>query len=174
MERKVKERFVAELQKKLEATKFAVLADYSGMNVQQITALRNELRKADGEMKVVKNNLLSIAIRNTVFSSLDDYLEYPRALILNHGDVVETAKALVEFAKKNAKLDIKVGIMDGKLLTKEQISELSKLPSREVLLAKLLSVMVGAQTNLVGVLSAVPRSFVQVLEAYRVKKENEN
>jgi large subunit ribosomal protein L10 len=81
---------------------------------------------------------------------------------------------LVEFAKKNAQLEIVAGVLEGKMLSVEQINALAELPSREVLLGKLLSVLVGAQTSLVNVLSAVPRGLVQVLEAYRVKKENDN
>jgi large subunit ribosomal protein L10 len=93
---------------------------------------------------------------------------------MSFGDVVDPTKALVEFARKNEKLEIVTGALNGKVLTREELKVLAELPSREVLLAKLLSVMVGAQTQLVTVLSGVQRSFVQVLESYRLKKENEN
>ncbi|MDO9515961.1 MAG: 50S ribosomal protein L10 [Syntrophales bacterium] len=172
MNKSAKERIVAELHEKLKDVKMAVLADYSGIKVKDITDLRNELRKAESELKVVKNNLLSIALKDTEFLPLDDHLKGPRALMMNFGDVVEPTKILVEFAKKNDKLEIWAGVLDGKLLSREQISALAELPSREVLLGKLLSVMVGAQTQLVTVLSAVPRGLVQVLEAHRLNKEN--
>lgn len=174
MDRSRKEQVVAELQEKLKDVKLAILADYSGLNVKKITELRNELRKSDAEIRVIKNTLFKLASKDLEFSLFDNHLKGPLALVMNFGDVVEPTKVLVDFAKKNAELELKVGVMNGAFLTKEQIQTLSELPSREVLLGKLLSVMVGAQTSLVTVLSGVPRQFVQILEAYRVKKEKEN
>ena len=174
MDRSTKKEVVKELHEKLKSVKLAVLADYSSMDVAQMTDLRNRLRDFNSEMKVVKNNLLKIALKDTDFELLDDHIKDPRALIMNFGDVVEPTKALVEFAKKNDNLEIISGVLDGKVLTGEELKVLAELPSREVLLAKLLSVMVGAQTQFVTVLSGVQRSFVQVLESYRVQKEKEN
>ncbi len=174
MDRKTKENVVAELHEKLKDVKLAVLANYSGMSVGKITALRNELRKSGTEMTVIKNTLLRIASKDTEFVALDEYLKGPLAIILNYGDVVESTKALVDFAKKNAELDIKAGLVGGKLLSKDQINTLADLPSREVLLGKLLSVMLGVQTGLVSVLSGVPRSLVQVLGAYQEKKAEQH
>lgn len=171
MNRSTKERVVTELHKKLKDVNLLILADYSGIKVKDITDLRNGLRKADSELKVVKNNLLSIALKNTEFALLDNYLKGPRALMMNFGDVVEPTRILVEFAKKNDRLEIEAGVLDGTLLSREQILALAALPSRDILLGKFLSVLVGVQTQLVTVLSAVPRGFVQVLEAHRVKKE---
>ena len=172
MDRSTKERVVSELHDKLKDTKLAILADYSGMSVLQITELRNQLRGSDSEVKVVKNNLLRIATKETDYSVLDDHLTGPLALIMNFGDVVEPTKALVGFAKKNEALEIKVGVLDGKLLTRQEIAVLSELPSRDVLLAKLLSTMVRVQTQFVHVLAEVPGKFVRVLDAYRAQKEN--
>jgi len=172
LDRSTKERVVSELHDKLKDTKLAILADYSGMNVVQITELRNELRGRDSEMKVVKNNLLRIASKDTDFSSLDDYLAGPLAIIMNFGDVIEPTKVLVGFAKKNAALEVKVGILDGRLLTREEINTLAELPSREILLGKLLSTMVGVQAQFVNVLAEVPGKFVRTLDVYRAQKEN--
>lgn len=172
MDRKTKEQVAAELHKKLKAAKLTVLAGYSGMDVEKMTALRNSLRKTDTELRVIKNTLFRIASKDTSVNILDKHLKGPLVMALNCGDVVEPSKILVEFAKKNAELEIKLGVLDGKLLTKDQISALAELPSREVLIAKLLSVMVGAQTSLVSVLNAVPRGLVNVLDAYRKKKES--
>ncbi len=171
MNRSEKESVVADLHEKLKDVKMAVLAGYSGLKVKEITDLRNQLRKADSELKVVKNNLLSIALKDTSSLPLDEHLKGPKALMMNFGDVVEPAKILVEFAKKNAKLEIEAGVLNGTILSKDEIKILSELPSREVLLGKLLSVLLGVQTQMVTVLSGVPRGFVQVLEAYRQKKE---
>jgi large subunit ribosomal protein L10 len=174
LDRKTKEQVVTDLHEKLKAFKLAVLATYSGLDVEKLTLLRNSLRKSDTEVKVIKNTLLRLASQGTDLSVVQDYLKGPLALILASKDVVEPSKILVEFAKKNAQLELRAGVLDGKILTPEQLGALALLPSREILLGKLLSVMVGVQGGFVNVLSAVPRSLVQVLNAYREKKESEN
>jgi len=173
LDRAAKENMVAELHEKLKAAKIAILAGYTGMNVAKLTDLRNELRKADSEMRVIKNTLMRIASQGTDYDKLEEHLKGPLALIMNFGDVVEPAKVMAAFAKKNAELDIKVGVLQGKILTREQLAALAALPGREILLGQLLSVMVGVQTGLVNVLAGVPRKLVQTLAAYRMKKEQE-
>ncbi len=171
MDRKTKEIVANELHEKLRDFNLAVLAHYSGLNVEKLTALRIALRKADTELRVVKNTLLRIASKDTHLSLMQDHFKGSLAIALNRSDVVESAKVLVDFARKNAELEIKAGMLKGKVISRDQLSALAALPSREILLGKLLSVFVGVQTGLVNVLSAVPRSFVQVLDAYRAKKE---
>ncbi|MEI6315690.1 MAG: 50S ribosomal protein L10, partial [Syntrophus sp. (in: bacteria)] len=121
---------------------------------------------------VIKNTLLRIAAQGTDFSAMNEYVKGPLALIMTDGEVVEPIKLLVEFAKKNAELEIKAAMLAGKVLSSEQINVVATLPSREVLLSRLLSVLIGVPTGLVSVLSAVPRGMVQVLDAYRTKKES--
>ena len=174
MDRRTKEKVVAELNELLKDIRLAVLTGYTGMNVEKMNALRNNLRKSGTELRVLKNTLFGIASKGTDFSKLEEHFKGPLAIALNRGDVIAPAKLLVEFAKKNAELEVRVGMLSGKLLSKDQLSSLADLPSREVLLGKLLSVMVGVQTSLVTVLSGVPRSFVCVLDAYRAKKEAGN
>ncbi|MFB3926262.1 MAG: 50S ribosomal protein L10 [Syntrophales bacterium] len=174
MDRDTKKEVVAELHGKLKDAKLAILADYSGMSVAKITALRNELRKTGTEFRVVKNTLLKIASENTRFSNIENHLKGPLAIAVNSGDVVEPAKVLVDYARKNSELEIKFGVLEGKFLDKAQIDALSELPGKEVLIAKLLSVFVGAQAGLVTVLNGVPRGFVQALNAYRMKKEKQS
>lgn len=171
MDRKTKELVASELHEKLKDFNLAVLAHYSGLNVGELTALRISLRKADTELKVVKNSLLRIASKDTPLSLLQDHFKGPLAIALSRSDVVESAKVLIDFARKNAELEIEAGILNGKVINRDQISALAALPPREILLGKLLSVFVGVQTGLVNVLSAVPRGFVQVLDAYRAKKQ---
>ncbi len=174
MDRRTKEQVAAALHEKLKDFNLAVLTGYSGMDVAKMTALRVALRKSNAELKVVKNSLLTIASRETDFSALEGQFKGPLAVAIAHGDVVETTKALVDFAKKNANLEIKAAMLNGKILTKEQLAVLAELPSREVLIGKLLSLMIGVQTSFVTVLSGVPRNFVQVLDAYRQKKAAAN
>jgi len=174
LDRRTKEQVAAELHEKLKDFKLAVLTGYSGMDVAKMTALRVALRKSNAELRVVKNSLLAIASRETDFHALEGQFKGPLAVAIARGDVVETTKALVDFAKKNATLEIKAAMLSGKVLSKEQLTTLAELPSREVLIGKLLSLMIGVQTSLVTVLSGVPRNFVQVLDAYRQKKASTN
>jgi large subunit ribosomal protein L10 len=174
LDRRTKEQIVSELQGKLKEAKLGVLTSFSGMNVAKMEVLRNALRKSNAELKVVKNTLLGIASKETDFSILADHFKWPVAIVLSHKDPVGPTKVLIDFAKKNPELEIKVGVLDGKLLTKSDISALAELPSREVLLAKLVSVMAAVPTAFVTVLSGVPRSFVQVLNAYCDKKKTLN
>jgi large subunit ribosomal protein L10 len=174
LDRKTKEQIVSELQKKLKEAKMGVLTSFSGMNVEKMEALRNELRKSNAEWKVVKNTLLRIASDGTDFSIMADHFKWPVAIALSYQDPVAPAKVLVEFAKKNPELEIKVGVLDQKLLTKNDLTVLAELPSREVLLGKLVSVMAAVPTSFVTVLSGVPRSFVLVLNAVSEKKQTLN
>jgi len=100
LDRKTKEAMVAELHDKLKDVKLAVLADYSGMTVAKMEALRNGLRKTGAEMRVIKNTLLRIASKDTDFAALDGYLTGPVAVILNYGDIVESTKVLVDSTRK--------------------------------------------------------------------------
>jgi large subunit ribosomal protein L10 len=174
LDRRTKEQIVSELQEKLKEAKLGVLTSFSGMNVKKMEALRNALRKSNAELKVVKNTLLGIASKETDFSVLADHFKWPVAVVLSHKDPVGPTKVLVDFAKKNPELEIKVGVLDGKLLTRSDISALAELPSREILLGKLVSVMAAVPTSFVTVLSGVPRNFVQVLNAYCDKKKTLN
>ncbi|MEI7590306.1 MAG: 50S ribosomal protein L10 [Deltaproteobacteria bacterium] len=174
MDRGGKEKIVAEMHEKLQNAKLATLAEYRGLTVEKMSVLRNVLRKSDTQLQVIKNTLLRLATKGTPTEVLGSHLKGPLAIALNGTDAVGATKALVDFAKKNPEFDIKVAVLDGKLLSKDDLQSLSELPSREVLLSKLLSVMVGVQGSFVNVLAAVPRGCVQVIDAYRIKKEQEN
>lgn len=174
MDRRTKEQVVSELQLKLKEANLGILTSFSKMNVEKMEALRKALRKSNAELKVVKNTLLNIAAKDTAFSILADHFKWPIAVVLSYKDPVEPTKALIDFAKKNPELEIKVGVLDGKLLDKSDITSLAELPSREVLLGRLVSVMAAVPTSLVTVLSGVPRNFVQVLNAYCDKKQTTN
>jgi len=165
-----KEQLVSELAAKLAKTKATFLADYRGLTVEQVNTLRTQLRGAGAEYRVVKNTLLRLASRGTSSECLDPMLEGPTAIAIAPGDPVAVAKVLADFAKANAKFELKGGALDGKALSVNDVKALSDLPSREVLLARLLGSLNAPATNFVGVLAAVPRSFVQVLAAVKDKK----
>ncbi len=167
---KNKEQLVAELSEKLKNSKAAFLANYRGITVEQTNELRGKLRAAGVEYRVVKNTLLSLACKGTDFECLQEHLTGPTALALALEDPVQPAKVLFEFAKDSKVFELKSGALDGNILSVGDIEALSKLPSREVLLGKMLGSMSAPTTNFVGVLAAVPRSLVQVLGAIQQQK----
>jgi large subunit ribosomal protein L10 len=167
-----KQQVVTELHDKLKRAKAVFLADFRGMNVEKATGLRDELRKADVEYKVVKNTLLDLASRETDKEALSSQYVGPTAIALSYDDPVSAAKVLSRFAKESqAIFRLKAGVLSGKLISVAEIQALADLPSREVLLAKMLGSMNAPATNFVGVLAAVPGSFVRVLNAIKMQKE---
>lgn len=170
MNRNSKEQVVAELAEKLKVAKASFLADYRGLTVDEVNDLRGKLREAGVEYRVVKNTLLRLAARDTGAACLDEHLAGPTAIAIAGDDPVAPAKILSDYAKANSKFELKVGALDGKLLSLDEIKALSDLPSREVLLAKMLGSINAPVSNFVGVLAAVPRSLVQVLAAIQDKK----
>lgn len=167
-----KQQVVAEMHEKLVRAKAVFLADFRGMNVGKATQLRDELRKASVEYKVVKNTLLDLASRDTDKESLQAHFTGPTAVALSYDDPVAAAKVLSRFAKEQAAaFKLKAGVLTGKPITVADIQALADLPSREVLLAKLLGSMQAPTSNFVGVLAAVPGSFVRALNAIRIQKE---
>jgi len=160
------------MHEKLKRAKAVFLADFRGMNVEKATTLRNELRAAAVEYKVFKNSLLELASKETDFECLQPHLAGPTAVAISYDDPVSAAKVLSKFAKvPQGAFVLKAGVLSGKLLDVAQIQALADLPSREVLLAKMLGSMQAPATNFVGVLAAIPGSFVRVLDAIRVQKE---
>ncbi len=172
MNKENKQQVVTELHDKLLRAKAIFLADFRGMDVGKATDLRNELRKASVEYKVVKNTLLDLASRDTDKEPLSSHYVGPTAIALSYDDPVSAAKVLSRFAKEQqATFKLKAGILSGKLISVADIQALADLPSREVLLAKLLGTIQAPTANFVGVLAAVPGSFVRLLGAIKAQKE---
>lgn len=166
-----KQELVTEMHERLGRAKAVFLADFRGMDVGKATTLRNELRSASVEYKVFKNTLLERASQGTDMECLSPYLTGPTAIAISYDDPVGAAKVLSKFAKDpQGKFVLKVGVLSGKLLDVKQIQALAELPSREVLLAKMLGSMQAPATNFVGVLAALPGSLVRALDAIRAQK----
>ena len=171
MNRDNKQELVTEMHERLTRAKAVFLADFRGMSVDKATTLRNELRSAAVEYKVFKNTLLDRAAQGTDMECLSPYLSGPTAIAISYDDPVSAAKVLSKFAKDpQGKFVLKVGVLSGKLLDVKQIQALAELPSREVLLAKMLGSMQAPATNFVGVLAALPGSLVRALDAIRAQK----
>jgi large subunit ribosomal protein L10 len=165
-----KQELVTEMHERLTRAKAVFLADFRGMSVEKATTLRNELRGASVEYKVFKNTLLDRAAQGTDMECLSPYLSGPTAIAISYDDPVSAAKVLSKFAKDpQGKFVLKVGVLSGKLLDIKQIQALAELPSREVLIAKMLGSMQAPATNFVGVLAALPGSLVRVLDAIRAQ-----
>lgn len=165
-----KEQVVAELAQKLALAQAAFIADYRGLNVGQVNKLRGELRGVAVDYQVAKNTLLKLAAKGTGAECLNAHLAGPTAIAIVKGDPVASAKVLADFAKTNAKFALKAGVLNGRLLSVADINALAELPSREVLLAKMLGSLNAPASNFVGVLAAIPRSLVQVLAAIQDQK----
>lgn len=166
-----KKAIVEDLHEKFSRSKVVIITNYKGLNVAAVNSLRRKLRDADVEYKVVKNTLLKRASEDTDAELIKDSFKESSAVAISYNDPVAPAKVLSEFAKENEKLEIKIGVMGGKVLDLNAIKSLSSLPSREVLLAQVLSAMNGVPTSLVSVLSAIPRQLLNVLQAIKDQRE---
>ena len=162
---------VDELSEKFAQSQVVIATDYKGLDVQTINTLRRQLREAGVHYRVVKNTLLVRASENNDVALIKDIFKGPTAVAYSFDDPVAPAKVLTDFAKKNEKLEIKAGVMGGKALDVAAIKALASLPSREELLAKLLSVFNGVPTQLVRLLNAVPQQALNVLVAIKDQKE---
>jgi large subunit ribosomal protein L10 len=161
---------VAELHEKFARAVSAVLADFRGLTVQEITDLRQQLREASLELAVVKNTLARLAVQETAFERLSPYLKGPTSVTLSYRDIVAPAKVLSAYVKKQPKLAVRAGLFEGEIVPAEKIAEIADLPPRDVLLAQALAVMQGPLAGLVGTLEGVLGSFVGTLQAIHDKK----
>jgi large subunit ribosomal protein L10 len=170
MARPEKEAMVQEIQERLSKAQGAVLADYRGLNAEEMTQLRREARNAQVEFKVLKNTLAILAAKALDMDDLVPYLNGPTAFAFGYEDPVAPAKVLGEFAKKNKNLEIKGGILEGAVLDPAGVESLADLPSREVLLAMVMRAMQGPLSGMVNVLQGNIRNLVYALEAVRKQK----
>ncbi len=168
-----KKQIVEELKERFAKSKVVIVTDYKGLNVGDMTTLRRKLREAQVEYQVVKNTLLRRAAEGTDAELIKDNFVGPSAIALSYDDPVAPAKVLTDFAKENDKLEIKVGVMNGKVMDLAAIKALSSLPSREQLLAQLLAAMHAVPTAFVTALSDIPRRMLNVLTAIKDQKEKE-
>ena len=166
-----KKQITEDLRQKFSKSKVVIVTDYKGLDVTTINSLRTKLRDIDVEYKVVKNTLLVRASVETDVALIKDIFTGPNAVALSYEDPIAPAKALTEFAEQHRALEIKIGIMDGKVLDPKAIKALAALPSREVLLGQLLSTFNGVAANFVRTLSAIPSQLLNVLEAIKNQKE---
>ena len=162
---------IAELNERLSRSQVTILADYKGLNVTAINDLRRKLREADIEFQVVKNTLLLRAAQDTDTALLKDYFKGPSAVALSYEDPVAPAKILAQFAKDHKELELKAGVMSGKVMDLADLKALAELPSKEVLLGQLVGVLNMVPTSFVRVLAEIPRQMLNVLNAIKDQEE---
>ena len=173
LERSKKEKVIAELHEKLGRASAAILTDYKGLTVAEITSLRDLLAAEKVEYQVVKNTLMRLACKQTDVSVLEPLLKGTCAVAIAFGDPAVPAKVIKKFSKSNEKLKVKAGSLGNRLINPDQILALADLPPKEELLAKMLGTLNAVPTGLVTVLSGVPRAFVGVLAAIQRQKEEQ-
>ncbi|OJV65732.1 MAG: 50S ribosomal protein L10 [Clostridiales bacterium 38-18] len=144
---------VEEIKEKFANAKSAVLVDYRGLTVEEVTELRTKFRQAGVEYKVYKNNLVKIAIKDTPFESLSQDLTGPNAIAFGIEDAVVPAKIIKDFAKGHKKLELKAGVVEGAYCNLEQITEIADLPSKEVLIGRFLGSVKAPVSNFAYFLS---------------------
>lgn len=149
-----KKQIVAELNEKINGATAGVLVDYKGLTVEEDTLLRRKLREAGVEYKVIKNTLINLALEGTGLEGLRDCLENPTAIALSNDDVV-AAKVIGDFAKENEKLEVKMGFLDGSVMSKDEVIALGKIPGKETLIAQLACGINSPLTKLAVVLGQV-------------------
>ena len=165
MNKQEKKETIDELHEKFARAKTAVITGYSGINVEQITELRSKLRKSQVEYRVVKNTLARRAVQGTGLEPLKDYFVGPVGIALGFDDVVAPAKVLFEFNKTQEKLQLKIGVLDGKLLQQADIKALATLPSLNSLRGKIIGLLQAPASRMVGVLAAPGGQIARVLKA---------
>jgi large subunit ribosomal protein L10 len=165
-----KEKKVVEIRERFENTRGAILADFRGLTVSEITVLRRALKANQAEMQVVKNRLVRLAIQDTPFSILDKEFQGPTAVTFCDGEMIEPARELSKFAAAHPALEIKCGMFDGNLMDGSEVERIAKLPPREVLLAQLFGTLQGPITGLVRALNGILVNLVMTLSAIRDQK----
>ncbi|GMO66348.1 MAG: 50S ribosomal protein L10 [Endomicrobiia bacterium] len=160
---------VENLAEKFKTMKGLILTEYHGLKVEEIAELRSKLRPLASEYAIVKNTLSKIAFKEVGIETGENF-SGPTALVIENGDIISPAKVVVEFSKMHAKLKVKAGFLEKKFVDASFIVKLSLLPSREVLITKMLNSLNAPITSLVNILLANIREFVKVLDAI-IKKQ---
>ena len=163
-----KQLIVSELRDIAQGSKGAILTDYRGLTVAEVTTLRKRLRDVDAEYHIVKNTLFKVALGpDTISPELEKLLTGPTAIAFAKNDVVAPTKTLLDFLRELKKPDIKVkgGYIDGKIYSIDQVTALSKLPSREIIIATLVGTLNGPAAEFVGTLDNIIASFVRTIQA---------
>ncbi len=161
---------ISQMKEKIEKAKVAIVTDYKGLSVEEITKLRREIQKEDGDYMVTKNTLAKIAIKGTEYEVLSDALTGPVAIAFGFDDQVAPAKALAKFIKESKKGEILAAAMDGKLLSAAEAKALATLPSKQEIYAKMLGCINSPASGIANSINAVMSSLTRAMAAVRDQK----
>lgn len=164
-----KVQIVEEIKERIQKSQSIILVDYRGLNVEELNDLRSKYREAGVEYKVYKNTMMRLAFKELGLEDFNEFLKGPSAVAFSE-DPVQAAKITAEFAKGNDKLEIKSGIVDGRVISLEEVKALASLPSREVLVAKALGGLNAPIQGFANVLQGTIRSLAIVLNAISEEK----
>lgn len=161
---------VAAVHQRLTAAKLAIVTEYRGLSVAQMTKLRRDIREAAGEYQVIKNTLVRRALKGTVFADLEKLLEGPNGWVFGYDDPVILSKAVIKFADDNDKLRIKGAVFEGGFMDTSGVKALSQMPSRPELQARLLAMINAPATHLVRLIQEPGARVVRLIESLRKAK----
>jgi len=162
---------IQELHELFSGMEMAVLTDYRGLTVEEISDLRTKLRDVEARFRVVKNTLSIRAADGTPLEAVKEYFTGPVAILYTTGDPVGPAKALMDFIKGNDKVEAKVGVLSGNTIEAADIKRLADMPSKDAMIAMAMSSMNAPATNFVRTLNEIPSGFVRVLGSIQRQKE---
>ncbi len=171
MNRQDKAKIIEQLNEKASRANVAVVTDFKGISVEEITELRTRLREAGVEFQVVKNTLARIALKETDHEVLCEHFKDNCAIALGYDDPVTPAKSLADYAKTNKKFAMRFASLEGKFLDEAAVKELAKMPSKQELLGSLLGTMNAVPTNFVGLFANLLRNTLYALNAIKEQKE---
>lgn len=169
----LKQDLVKEINDRFKANPTVMVIEYKGLSVKEMQRLRRQLRRAKAEFRVVKNSLLRIASKETGIERINDLFEGPTAVAICDDDPASVAKVFVDSMKAYPAVRLKGGIVDGKVIGSEEVTRLSRLPSKEVLLSQFVGMLTNPIANFIGVLTELQRSLLYVLNSLKEVKERE-
>ncbi len=161
---------VAQIKEKVEKAQVAIVTEYQGMSVEEITKLRRSLQKEDGDYMVTKNTLAKLAVKDTNYEPLTELLTGPIAIAFGYGDQVMPAKALAKFIKETEKGKIVGAVLDGKLLSADEAKALASLPSKQEIYAKMLGCINSPASGIANSINAVMSQLTRTMAAVRDQK----
>ena len=157
--------------KQFENAKVAIVADYRGLTVEEITELRRGLQNSEGDLTVTKNTLCKVATKDTSYETIAEIMQGPTAIAFGYGDEVSAAKILAKFIKENKKGEILGAVLDGKVLTADEAKKLASMPSKEEIYAKILGSINSPASGIVYSINGVMSALVRAVAAVRDTKQ---